>query len=126
MMNKRIDDFVNYVISNSKIIYCEEVPEMQAIKFKISCIRFIDGDTRFYTGKTNEELKNFYKNIGGKLRSTLSEKFYVQKVVGYYEIMSIPSVMYETYAKILVEEMQNTLYEEIDKFIKRINDIKNQ
>ena len=125
-MSKRIDDFVNYVTSNSKIIYCEEVTDIQAVKFKILCIRFIDGDTRFYTGKTNEDLKNFYKNIGSKLHNTLYDKFCVQKVVSYHEITSIPSVMYETYAKILAKDMENALYKEIDKFIEKINDIKNQ
>jgi len=124
-MNKRIDDFVNYVTSNSKIIYCEEVIDIQAVKFKILCIRFIDGDTRFYTGKTNEDLKNFYKNIGSKLHNTLYDKFCVQKMVMYREIMQIPQAMYETYAKILAKDMENALYKEIDKFIERINDVKN-
>jgi len=124
-MNKQINDFINCILSNSKIIYCEEVIDIQAVKFKILCIRFIDGDTRFYTGKTNEDLKNFYKNIGSKLHNTLYDKFCVQKMVMYREIMQIPQAMYETYAKILARDMENALYKEIDKFIERINDNKN-
>lgn len=120
MMSKRIGDFVNYVTSNSKIIYCEEIPDMQAVKFKILCIRFIDGDTRFYTGKTNEDLKNFYKNIGRKLHSTHSKKFCVQKVVSYHEITNISSLICETYAKIFADEMKNAIYKEMDRFIERI------
>lgn len=126
MMSKRIDDFVNYVISNSKIIYAEEAPDFEAIKFKILCIWFIDGDTRFYTGKTEEERKQFYKNIGGKLHNTLCEKFCVQKMITYSEIMQIPQVMYETYAKILVKDMENSLYEEINKFSKNLSATINQ
>lgn len=126
MMSKRIDDFVNYVASNSKIIYIEEAPDFEAIKFKILCIWFIDGDTRFYTGKTDEECKQFYKNIGGKLHNILCEKFCVQKMVTYREIMQIPQVMYETYAKILVKDMENSLYEEINKFSKNLSATINQ
>lgn len=121
-----LDDFINCVLSNSRIIYCEEVPDMQAIKFKILCIRFIDGDTRFYTGKTNEDLKNFYKNIGEKLHSTPSKKFCVQKVVSYHEITNISSLICETYAKILADEMKNAIYKEIDRFIEELNNIKNK
>lgn len=126
MMSKRIDDFINCVLSNSKIVYCEEIPDMQAVKFKILCIRFIDGDKRFYTGKTNEDLKNFYKNIGSKLHNTLYDKFCVQKMVMHREIMQIPQAMYETYAKILAKDTENALYKEIDKFIERVNDIRNK
>lgn len=121
MTSKQIDDFVNYVISNSKIIYIEDAPDFEAIKFRILCIWFIDGDIRFYTGKTEEERKQFYKNIGVKLHSTLCEKFCVQKMVTYREIMQIPRVMYETYAKILVKDMENSLHEEINKFNKNLS-----